>query len=178
MYDTILNFDFAVLEALDIFRTDFLNPVMLFITSLGDKGVIWIILGVVLAFFKKTRKTGVCVLAALLINYVLVNLTIKPLVGRLRPFELRESIKLILPPPHDYSFPSGHTSASFAAAISVLLHSKKWGISAAMLACIIAFSRLYLYVHFPTDIIGGILFGLLSAFIACRVINRIRYFQS
>ncbi len=177
MYDKILNFDFAVLEALDIIRTDFLNTVMLFATRLGDKGIIWIILGIVLLFFKKTRKTGACVLAALLVNFALVNLTIKPLVGRLRPFELRESIKLILPPPHDYSFPSGHASASFAASVSVLAHSRKWGIVAVFIACIITFSRLYLYVHFPTDIIGGIFFGLLSSFIACRVINRIRYFN-
>ena len=85
----------------------------------------------------------------------------------------RTLIKLLVKPPNDYCFPSGHTQASFAAATSICMWNRKWGIPALTLAALVAFSRMYLYVHYPTDILGGIFFGLLYAFIALLICNKL-----
>lgn len=172
MYENILNIDLYILDLLGALRCDFMNGIMLFLSRLADKGFIWILLGVILLFFKKTRRAGLCVLAALLINAVVVNLCIKPLVSRIRPFDIKAGIELILLPPTDYSFPSGHTSASFAAAMSVWFYNRKWGIFALVVASLIGFSRLYLYVHYPTDVVCGALFGVAAAKVAKILICR------
>lgn len=105
------------------------------------------------------------------------NLLLKPLVARIRPYDLMEGIELLIKPLKDYSFPSGHTMASFACA-SVFWHYrdtfKKWSIVALVLAFCVAFSRLYLYVHFPTDVLCGGLLGWLFGWIACRIADRVR----
>ncbi|MBR6420642.1 MAG: phosphatase PAP2 family protein [Oscillospiraceae bacterium] len=85
----------------------------------------------------------------------------------------RTVIKLLVKAPNDYCFPSGHTQASFAAATSICMWKRKWGIPALILAALVAFSRMYLYVHYPTDIIGGVFFGLLYAFIALAICNKL-----
>ncbi len=152
---------------LDFIRSNFSCPfmdyVMRFISFLGDGGWIWILTGLVLCVFPKTRKAGLTVLVALAINLVICNLTLKPLIARVRPFDLKEGIELIISKPTDFSFPSGHTSASFAAAVAIFLHNKKYGAIALVLAGLIGFSRLYLYVHFPTDVLGGVVVGIISA---------------
>ena len=97
------------------------------------------------------------------------NVTLKPLVARIRPYDLQETlgnhINLLISAQHDYSFPSGHTIASFEACVVLLIHDKRMGIPATILACLIAFSRLYLYVHYPTDVIFSIIVGTAFAFI-------------
>ena len=146
------------------------DVLMPLITKLGDKGLFWIALGLALLLFGgKHRSTGAQVLLALLLSVILCNLILKNAVGRIRPFELKPVLDLLVGRPGDPSFPSGHTSASFAAAV-VLWRSRCRGWWAAVgLAFLIAASRLYLYVHFPTDVLGGLvigsLCGLLSAFL-------------
>ena len=149
----------------------FLNAIMPVITLLGDAGIFWIAIAVVLLFFPKTRKIGLGMGAALIIGLLVCNVTLKPLVARPRPYDYQlehfgVTIKLLIEAQHDFSFPSGHTIASFEAATVLLLHSKKAGIPAMILAVLIAFSRLYLYVHYPTDVLTsvvlGICFGLLG----------------
>ena len=167
----ILRFDFGILEFLDFVRCDFLNPFMKFITSLGNAGMFWIVLGVLLFCTKKYREEGFSVLLSLVINLVLVNIIVKPNVARIRPFDLVEGVKLIIEAPKDFSFPSGHTSASFASALALFYHNKKWGIWAFALAILIGFSRLYLYVHYPTDVVAGALFGIISAMLAHGIIK-------
>lgn len=151
----------------------FLNKVMPVITSLADAGIIWIIAAVVMLCFKKTRKMGLTVGLALVIGLTLGNGVMKPLINRVRPYTLNENIKLLIDPLHDGSFPSGHTLASFEAAGAMMLRNKRFGIPALVLAIVIAFSRLYLYVHYPTDILGGIAFGLLFAFVSYILINKL-----
>lgn len=149
----------------------FLDALMPMITLLGDAGIFWIAIAVVLLFFPKTRKIGLGMGAALIIGLLVCNVTMKPLFARPRPYDYQlahfgKSIQLLIEAQHDFSFPSGHTIASFEAATVLLLHSRKAGIPAMVLAVLIAFSRLYLYVHYPTDVLTsvilGICFGLLG----------------
>ncbi len=160
-----MEFEYIILDFIrETFSNAFMDAVMKFITFFGNGGWFWIALGLTLAVFPKTRKIGITVCLALLINLIICNITLKPLIARTRPYDLRDGIALIIDSPHDFSFPSGHTSASFAAACAVFAYNKKWlGTLAVVFATFIAFSRLYLYVHFPTDILGGIVVGILSA---------------
>ena len=167
-----MNFEFLILDFIrDNLTSPFMDGLMKGITFLGDAGWLWIALGVILSFIPKTRKIGFSVCIALIFSLLLCNLTLKPLVARVRPYEIKE-IALIIAKPHDYSFPSGHSSASFAGAVAIFLNNKKWGVAAIALASFIALSRLYLYVHFPTDVIGGIILGSLCAVLGYFVVKK------
>lgn len=146
---------------------------MKFVSYLGNSGQIWILVGIIMLFFKKYRKTGLTVLLALLLCLIFGNAILKNLIARQRPCWIDESVKLLISTPTDYSFPSGHTFSSFAASLSIFMYHKKLGISAFVLAILIAFSRLYLFVHFPTDIIGGIVLGITTAYVSYRIIKKI-----
>ncbi len=151
-------------------RVDALTPFWKAITMLGNGGWFWIALGLGLFCFKRTRKTGIAVLAALVIGGLITNVALKNLVARIRPYDYTAAIRSLLPPQSDYSFPSGHTCASFAAAFVCLRRlPRNWGAGAMVLAGLIAFSRLYLGVHFPTDILGGLVIGLAAGWLACRL---------
>ena len=158
-----------------------LDAVMPVVTLLGDAGIFWIAMAVVLLFFKKTRRVGVGMGIALLAGLLLCNLTLKPLCQRPRPYDYQfdvfgKLIPLLIERQHDFSFPSGHTIASFEAAGVIWLNSKKWGTAALVLACLIAFSRLYLYVHYPTDVLFSVVLGiglaLLGNWLAHRIPHR------
>ena len=172
------HFDLPILEWIRVHLwCGLLDAVMPVITVLGDGGVFWIAVAVVLLFFPKTRKIGLGMGAALLMGLVVCNLTLKPLVARIRPYdymqqELGVTIKLLIEAQHDFSFPSGHTIASFEAATVILLYNKKAGIPAMVLACLIAFSRLYLYVHYPTDVIASVVLGVSFAFIGRWLVEK------
>ena len=160
------SFDLPILEWIAAnLHCDFLDVLMPLITLLGDAGIFWIAIAVVLLFFPKTRRIGLGMGAALIIGLLLCNVTMKPLFARIRPYDYQlehfgVTIKLLIEAQHDFSFPSGHTIASFEAATVLLIHSKKAGIPAMILACLIAFSRLYLYVHYPTDVITSVILGI------------------
>lgn len=164
-------FDLPILDWINANLTcPFLDAVMPFITKLGNAGIIWILLAALLLFSKKYRRTGIEMAAALLIGLLVCNLTMKPLFARIRPYDYQlehfgRTIRLLIEAQHDYSFPSGHTIASFEAATVLLLHSKKAGIPALILACLIAFSRLYLYVHYPTDVLCSVILGIAIAYL-------------
>lgn len=155
----------------------FLDAVMPVITLLGDAGIFWIAIAVVLLFFPKTRKVGLGMGAALILGLLVCNVTLKPLIARPRPYDYQlehfgVTIKLLIEAQHDFSFPSGHTIASFEAATVLLIHSRKAGIPAMILACLIAFSRMYLYVHYPTDVIASVVLGIAFGFLGNWLVQK------
>lgn len=153
-------------------RAEWLTPVVKGITYLGNAGILWIILSLVFLIFKKTRKTGICTSTALIFDLLSVNVLIKNLAARTRPYELIEELTILIEKQSDYSFPSGHTAASFAF-VSVLWFTapKKVSIPLTVLACLISLSRLYLGVHYPTDILGGAVIGVVCGIAAVAAIN-------
>ena len=170
LYTCAISFDLPILDWIQAhLQSGFMDKFMPFITKFGDHGLFWMIVAAVLFIIPKTRKTGLGMAIAMMIGLLVCNVTLKPLVGRIRPYDLQAelgiTIQLLGERMHDFSFPSGHTIASFEAAVVMLKNSKKLGIPAMILAVLITFSRLYLYVHYPTDVIASIILGTLFALI-------------
>ena len=178
MIEWITNIDLSILEFIQKnIRCDFLDAIVPPITHLAEKGIFWIAVALILICFKKTRKTGFMVGAALLIGLAFGNGVLKNVVGRIRPYDLDGSLlkeaDLLVSGLSDFSFPSGHTLASFEAATVLLIRDKRMGIPALVLAILIALTRLYLYVHYPTDVIAGVIFGIAFAVLGVFVVNKI-----
>lgn len=185
-FSAFLAFDKAVFEwvgqIFDYGISSVISPIMTFITHLGDDGIIWILLAILLMIFKKTRKVGFAMAGALICMMVCNNLILKNLFARTRPFNLEEWQGWFVFPelvkrPSSFSFPSGHTSSAFAAA-TALASSKKAGfiIPGFILAALIGFSRIYVHVHYCTDVLFGALFGVIYGLIAiviCKYIVKL-----
>ncbi len=153
-------------------RNDFLTPIMKFVSLIGEHGLLWIGILVILLILKKTRYAGLNGALSLIIGYVITNLILKIAVNRTRPYVVEKALIPLGVIPKDASFPSGHSTAAFATAtILLLLLPKKIGIPTFVVACLMAFSRLYLGVHFPTDVLGGIAVGLMASLIAWRIMH-------
>lgn len=165
-------FEIGLLDAIQNLRTGFGDVFFPLVTKLGDGGIFWILMTVALLIFPRTRKLGVTCAVALLIDVVLVNGLIKNLAARTRPYVVNPDIALLIPKPGEYSFPSGHAAASFSFVGALLFSKCRWWIPAGVLALVIAFSRLYLYVHYPTDVLCGALFGLLFGFLAVVIVGK------
>ena len=145
-------------------RFAWMNDFWEFSTHFGDGGIFWIVLTLALMIPKRTRKAGIVAACSLLLGFLITNVTLKPLVDRVRPYNYSDVIIPLGRIPVESSFPSGHTCASFACAlIYVRMLPKKCGISLLVLAVLISLSRLYLCVHFPTDVLGGFLVALFSS---------------
>lgn len=173
MLESLLNIDGGVLLFIqESIRNPILNSIMIFITTLGDGGYIWIAATILLLIPKKTRKVGIMSAVALLGSLIINNEIIKNLVKRPRPFVTFTDLQIIIPTPSQYSFPSGHTSSSFAAAAVFYRHlPKKLGIPSVVLAGLIGFSRLYVGVHYPTDVIAGVVMGIFLSYLAEFLVN-------
>lgn len=163
--DFILNFVQANI------RNPIMDSIMKFTTFLGNGGLIWILIALVLIFTKKYRKYGYAVIISLLMCSLVGDGILKHMVGRIRPYKLNESIKLLISPPKGFSFPSGHTMSSFAAAMVIFKAKKRFGIVAFITAVLIGFSRLYLYVHYPSDVFIGAILGLTIGFFVCEILT-------
>lgn len=160
------------LHVLQNMHNEILDNIMMCITTLGNGGFLWIFIGVMLIILprvkgtpeqvKKRRMLGVVVLLSLIVTAVFGNLIIKNIVKRLRPFQVDTSVVPLICP-GEYSFPSGHAGSSFTAATILFLNNRKWGTLAYIMAGLIAFSRMYFFVHYPTDILGGIVLGVSCA---------------
>ena len=165
-----MEWEFTVLNSIQRIRTDFLDKLMPCITFLGKWALLWIVITVLCLAFRQHRKLGISLALDMIVNTIACNLILKNIVQRLRPYVLNESFTLIVPPERDfYSFPSGHSMFAFGAATVIFLYNKKLGIFIYLLAAMIAFSRLYLYMHFPTDVIIGAGVGILLALLTCKL---------
>lgn len=157
----------------DNLRTGWLDPIMKFITSLGNAGILWIALCILMIIFKKTRQTGIVSACSLAAAFTINNLIIKNVVARTRPYEAIEALNRIVSAQSDYSFPSGHTTASFAVAVVMFMElPKKYGVPALIMAFLIAFSRLYVGVHYPSDVIVGMITATIYAIIAVTIYRK------
>ncbi len=169
----MLEFEFKILDFIhEYMSSPVMDKIMCFFTFLGNAGWIWIALACVCLCSKKYRYTGIMLSVGLLMSLVVANLILKPAFARLRPFQIKEGIELIIAAPNDFSFPSGHTMASAICATIIFLQHKKMGIYAIVLATIISFSRLYLYMHFPTDVFFGAILGMLLGVLAVKIVRR------
>ena len=174
MSQAIYSLHFSILDAIqEHLRTLWLDAVIPYLTMLGDAGAIWILLAIVLMLIPGKRKVGLTVAAALLIDLIICNGILKPLIARIRPYDLHTGISLLIKASTDYSFPSGHTAASFAAASALLYRKDRLWIPAMVLAALIAFTRLYLYVHYPTDVLTSVILGIGFAILSFFLIKKL-----
>lgn len=176
--NAISEWDLGILDAITrIFRCDFLDPFNFIFSFLSDAGWIWIALAVVFLCFKKTRKAGLTLGIALIIGLLVANIGLKPSIARMRPWtyvaefhpehvNILEALPSYFHVPSDLSFPSGHAVASVECALVLFFWKKKVGIPALVVAALTCFSRLYFNVHYPTDVMAGILLGIGVAFLA------------
>lgn len=151
------------LDSMSNLRGPVMDKIMWFFSMLGDGGWFLILTTIVLLIMVKTRRIGVEAAASLILTFIIGNLIIKSIVGRIRPYDAYTFLQAIVSKPIDSSFPSGHTSNSFAVAVAILLNDRKLGIPAVIVAAMIAFSRLYNVVHYPTDVIAGLILGTTAA---------------
>lgn len=165
--------DFNILYALNSIHTEVLDRIMIVLTYFGEKGIFWIALSVILMFNKKTRKCGIFMMISMALGLIIGNGILKNLIARERPCWIDTSIQLLIANPKDFSFPSGHTLASFEAAVMIFLFNKKLGIPALVLATLVGISRLYLFVHFPTDVLGGAILGTVISLCVYFGVNKI-----
>ena len=171
----IMSIDLTVVRFIrEHISNGFLNVLMPAITLFGEAGIVPIATALIMMFFKKTRKAGITMACALALGFIIGNLGLKNIVARPRPYTVDSHVKLLVGELSDYSFPSGHTLATFECAVCLLINKfKKTGIAALVIACLVAFSRIYLYVHYPTDVIAGAILGTAFAFVSYAIVNKI-----
>ena len=176
MFDFIQNIDISVIEKIYRFQhnlnSELFNKIMIFFTILGDNGIIWIAIALILFLKRKYRKIGLFSIISLIICALAVNVILKPLIHRPRPFSELADITLLIKAPKDYSFPSGHTAASFVMVYIFFRHIKKYFIPVLITGILIAFSRMYLSVHYPSDILAGLMIGIFSGLAGEKAVNR------
>lgn len=169
----IQNIDLDILNFIqNNIRSSFLDNIVPIITKLGNVGIIWIVIAIILLFMKKYRKVGVLMLIALIFTHLIGTVIIKNIVRRPRPFTLMNNFQLLIKKPGEFSFPSGHSSTAFASATILGYYIKKMRIPIFILAFLIAFSRLYLFVHYPSDVLVGAILGIICSFIVIKIYNK------
>lgn len=167
------NWEFDLLYWFQSIHNPILDKIVVVITSLGNAGIFWILLTLVMLIVCKDKKVAWTSALALLFSVLVINVFLKNMAMRARPCWIDDTIPLLVKNPKDYSFPSGHSSASFASAVSIVQYAKyrKQGIAAVILAALIAVSRMYVFVHFPTDVFVGTILGIVEAILAGIIIR-------
>lgn len=174
----VTNIDFGILDFIQQnLRNPFFDFLMPFLSAVGEAGIIWIVICIGMLFPRKTRMWAVAGLAAMLVTWLSGEVIMKSLVCRVRPCNVNPAVDMIVDRPSSYSFPSGHTSSSFACATVIFKMNKKLGAGALILAALIGFSRLYNYVHFPTDVLAGMIWGILLASVVVFVFEKYKLFD-
>ena len=168
----MLELELSILEWIrEVMVIDWLTPIFRVITFFGEFGAGWIVIALMMVIMRKSRKAGWTVGLALLLGLMLGEYGLKLLVQRPRPFEELVGLQLLIPEPIGFSFPSGHTTSSFAAAISIFFFNRKWGGVALGMAGLVGFSRMYFTVHYLTDVLFGMALGILCAFVARWIVD-------
>lgn len=153
-------------------RSEVMTVIMRCITKLGNYSILWLALAVVFLMYKNTRQVGVTTLVAIGLNTVVTNLIIKNVVERTRPYEVIEGLNILIEKQSDFSFPSGHSSHAFAAGVVLfMMLPRKAGVPILVLSGLIAFSRLYLGVHYPSDVIAGCLIGAVIGILSVVIVK-------
>lgn len=165
--------ELAILNFIQQLRCEPLDAAMRFVSWTGNHGMVWILLAVALLLLRRQRLHGLSSAAALILDLVSCNLILKPLIGRMRPFAAVPEMNLLVPAPLDASFPSGHTAASFAVVFALKASGSPLWKPALIWAVLMAFSRLYLYVHWPTDVLGGIALGVAVGWAGAKIVQKI-----
>ena len=169
--EAITQAEFFILDFIQQIKNPFWDSVFLFFTRLGNGAFIWILVAIIMLFLKKYRKTGILIMVSIAVVSVVFTLIVKNLVARERPYTvlgvplLFDAYLAGIPESDTFSFPSGHSVCSFVGATCIFLRHKYIGIISYVLAFLISFSRLYMYVHFPSDVLFGAVFGILSALV-------------
>lgn len=172
MTETVETLDFALLNAIrGALHCGAGDAVMAWVSLLGG-GILWGAVGLLLLFSQKHRLGGAAVLTALAVSLLLTELLIKPLFLRERPYLSNPAVALAVNEPLGSSFPSSHTASSFACAIPLFREKRLWGILGCAFAALVGFSRLYLYVHFPSDVLVGAVLGIGIGFLVSRLWER------
>jgi hypothetical protein len=153
--------------------SDFLTPIMIAASTLGDFGAVWLFAAVTMICTRTYRRTGIAVLIALAVSTLVGNAGLKNLIMRERPFIDFPDVPLLTALEHSYSFPSGHTFSSFAAATAIAIGNRRWAIAAMGTAALIGFSRVYLFMHYPSDVLGGALLGIAFGALAWKYSGRL-----
>ncbi|MDE6519127.1 MAG: phosphatase PAP2 family protein [Ruminococcus sp.] len=171
--DIIREIDFMVLDYVrEHLRNGFLDNIMPIVTMCGDMGIFWVAVALIISAKKKYKQCSITMLIGMIVGVLIGNFVVKNIVQRDRPCWIIDIENMLIANPKDFSFPSGHTMSSFIASTILFYYDKKLGIPSFAVALLIAFSRLYLYVHFPTDIIGGALLGVAIAVMTISTTNK------
>lgn len=158
----------------EVIRNPVLTPILRVITTLGNGGAIWIVLTILMLLLPKTRRVGFMTSLSLIGTLLVNNLFLKNVVNRTRPYEVIEGLTYLVRTPMDSSFPSGHSACSFAVACIIFRRlPKKYGVPALILAIVIALSRLYVGVHYPSDVLFGTISGIAISYGAEALAERI-----
>lgn len=172
--DAINQFEIGILNFIrETFSCKFLDYLFVAITSLSDKGIFWIILAIILLCFKKTRKTGIYLATVLIIGEILGNQILKKIFERPRPYTVNPTATIIIDKLSSFSFPSGHSRCAVECAVAIFVNNKRWGIVAIVVAVLTCLSRIYLYVHYPTDVLAGAILGIIDGLLAVFIIKKL-----
>ena len=170
-------FDFNIIKFIqDNFHNPITDGIFPYITYLGEAGAIWIAAAIILLCFKKTRVCGILALCAMAVTFLFGEVFLKNVVCRVRPCNQFPDVAMLITRPKSFSFPSGHSASSFAAATIIFWCNKKYGILAIAVASLIALSRVFLFVHYPTDVLAGALLGIIISMLTIVIYKK--FFQS
>ena len=173
-----MDWEFYILNYIqNNYRNDFLDKLMPFISTITQVGAVWVVFMIITFFIPKHRRLGFMMLCNFALSLLICTVILKPIVSRIRPYELNSYISLIVRPEIDPSFPSGHSFFAFSCATTCFIYNKKLGLLMYALAFLVAASRLYLYVHFPTDVFFGIVFGTVTAIVSYCIFREIESFR-